>query len=298
VRSRIERDIKPHLGSLAVEDVKPLHIDALLQAIVARGAPTTANDVLRWVKRMFDYAVKRHLVEQNPAAAFDLADAGGTEKPRERALSLDELGRLFVAMELVEGISRENELTVKLLLLLGVRKMELCVARWDEFTLDVPVPLWRLPGSRTKTGIAIDIPLPPLAVAWLVELKRLACSSAWVLPARKMQNRMLPHVAESTIGVALAKVNRGLPPFTVHDFRRYARTHLAALNIPRHVAESCLNYKIGGIEGVYNRHDYFEERRAALNAWANLLAQVEHGETTVRPIKAVKFDSAYILSRK
>lgn len=49
VRSRIERDIKPAIGNMALADVKPSHIDALLKAIVKRGAPTMATDVLRWL---------------------------------------------------------------------------------------------------------------------------------------------------------------------------------------------------------------------------------------------------------
>lgn len=98
VRSRIEKDIKPHLGKLALDAVEPRHIDTMLRAVVKRGAPTIANDVLRWVRRMFDYAIKRHLVRFNPAAAFDLADAGGKELARERALSRDELVTMFEAM--------------------------------------------------------------------------------------------------------------------------------------------------------------------------------------------------------
>ena len=82
VRSRIEKDIKPNIGRLFVEDVKPAHIDELLKAVLKRGAPTVANDVLRWLRRMFDFAVKRHMVPYNPAAAFDLSDAGGKEEAR------------------------------------------------------------------------------------------------------------------------------------------------------------------------------------------------------------------------
>lgn len=77
VRARIENDIKPHIGQLAAEDVKPRHIDDMLKAIVKRGAPSMANDVLRWTKRLFDYAIKRHIVQYNPASAFDRSDAGG-----------------------------------------------------------------------------------------------------------------------------------------------------------------------------------------------------------------------------
>ena len=244
VRSRIEKDIRPHLGKLTLESVEPRHIDAMLRAVVKRGAPTMANDVLRWVRRMFDYAIKRQMVRFNPAAAFDLSDAGGLEIARDRALSRDELITLLDAMRTARGFSVANRLTVKLLLLLAVRKGELIAARWDEFELDADEPVWHLPGERTKTGQAIDIPLPEMAVEWLRELHRLALGSDWVLPARKMQSRMLPHICESTIGVAMGKVKHGLPHFTTHDFRRTARTHLAALGIDHHVAERCLNHKL------------------------------------------------------
>ena len=290
VRSRIERDIKPHIGGLAVDAVKPMHIDAMLQAIVRRGAPTIANDVLRWTRRIFDYAIKRHLVQQNPVAAFDLADAGGKEVARERALSRDELIRLFEAMRTAKGFTYENTLTVKLLLLLAVRKQELTAARWTEFDLDCAV--WHLPGERTKTGADLDIPLPDSAIACLRELHRLALGSEWVLPARKAQDRMLPHIHENTLNVALSKVKpllADIPPFCIHDFRRTARTHLAALGVDPHVAERCLNHKIKGIEGIYNRHDYYEERRQALMLWAGFLESCEHGTRwTVVPLRRAR----------
>jgi integrase len=287
VRARIEKDIKPAIGSLKVEDVKPRHIDDILKAVMKRGAPSISNDVLRWLKRIFNYAVKRHAIEYNPAAAFDPGDAGGKEKIRERWLSGAELVRLFAAMREASGFSVENGFTIKLLLLLAVRKSELIAARWSEFDLEKGI--WYLPAERTKTGSAIDIPLPAVAVEWLRELDRLACGSKWVLPARKMQDRMLPHIAESTLSVALAKIKHGLDRFTIHDLRRTARTHLEALGVVPHIAERCLNHKIKGVEGIYNRHDYFEERKAALNGWAALLIQFEQGHTNkVVPLKKGK----------
>jgi hypothetical protein len=146
VRSRIERDIKPAIGSLALADVRPSHIDALLKGIVKRGAPTMATDVLRWLKRMFDYAIKREMVETNPAAAFDPSDAGGKEEARDRWLTRAELVRLFAAMKDTKGWTYENTLTVKLLLLLAVRKSELFAAPIKEFDLEAAV--WHLPGRR------------------------------------------------------------------------------------------------------------------------------------------------------
>ncbi|NMF99909.1 tyrosine-type recombinase/integrase [Aromatoleum toluolicum] len=282
VRSRIEKDIKPAIGKMKVEDVRPADIDGLLQDVVKRGAPTVANDVLRWVRRMFDFAIKRHLCQHNPAGAFDLADAGGKEEARDRALSRSELATFFKAMREAKGFSVENELAVKLLLLLAVRKQELTAARWDEFDLDAAV--WNLPAERTKTGAAIAIPLPAVAVEWLRTLHRLACSSDYVFPARKMQHRMIPHIHENTLNVALAKVKHGLPAFTIHDLRRTARTHLAGLGVPPHVAEKVLNHKLKGVEGRYDRYDYFEERKAAVNQWAALLGQLEKGGADVIPI--------------
>ncbi|WP_447884147.1 tyrosine-type recombinase/integrase [Serratia fonticola] len=290
LRRRIDKDINPHIGSMKVEDVKPRHIDDMLKAIVDRGAPTIATDVLRWTRRIFDYGIKRHALEINPCSAFEVSDAGGKEIARDRWLTRDELIRLFQAMRTAKGFSRQNELTFKLLLALCVRKMELCAARWVEFDLDAAI--WHLPEERSKNGDAIDIPLPPPAVEWLRELHTFSCNSAWVLPARKMQNRMIPHIQESTLPVALAKVRAEMPDvpnYTIHDFRRTARTHLAALGIDPVVAERCLNHRIRGVEGIYNRHQYFDERKAALAQWAALLVALERGEEyNVTPIGKIK----------
>lgn len=280
LRRRIDKDINPCIGNLRIEDVRPRHIDDMLQKIVVRGAPTIANDVLRWTRRIFNYGIKRHMLEVNPTAAFEVADAGGAEKSRERWLTREELIRFFQAMRTAKGFSRENELTMKLILCLCCRKMELCGAPWAEFDLDGAV--WYLPAERVKNGDAIDIPLPPPAVEWLRELRAIASNgSKWVLPARKMQHRMIPHIQESTLPVALAKVRREMqdvPNFTIHDFRRTARTHLAALGVDPVVAERCLNHRIKGVEGIYNRHQYFDERRAGLEQWAALLVALEQGE--------------------
>jgi integrase len=287
VRARIEKDIKPNIGRLAVADVKPAHVDAMLKAIVKRGAPTIANDVLRWTRRIFDFGIKRHMIQYNPAAAFDLSDAGGKEDARERALNRDELVKLFEAMRIAKGFTIENHHTVRLLLMLAVRKSELTGARVAEFDLDRAV--WHLPAERTKTSAAIDIPLSGQAVDGLRELVRLGGGGEYLLPARKRQERLLPHVHENTLNQALARVKphmKGVPNFTIHDFRRTARTHLAALGVGPHIAERCLNHKIKGVEGIYNRHDYFPERKDALERWSRFLESCETGEASkVVPLK-------------
>jgi len=61
-----------------------------------------------------------------------------------------------------------------------------------------------------------------------------------------------------------------VPDWRLHDLRRTATTGMARLNFPPHVVDKVLNHVSGTIRGVaavYNRFEYLEERRAALEAW-------------------------------
>jgi integrase len=195
--------------------------------------------------------------------------------------------KFFAAMRKTHGLSVENVHTFKLLLLLAVRKGELTGAKVSEF--DLKNGVWELPAERTKTDAAIDIPLPPAAVEALRELVRLGEGSDYLLPARKVQERMLPHIHENTLNVALSKVRKlmpGVEQFTIHDFRRTARTLLSELKVPPHIAERCLNHKIKGVEGIYDKHAYFDERREALTKLAAVVDECEAGKASnIVPMK-------------
>ncbi|CAG1023111.1 Prophage integrase IntA [Methylococcales bacterium] len=285
IRQRLEIHVKQSpIAGLYVEQVKPLHIDELIQGIVRQGKKRLANDLLRWLKRIFNYGIVRHYLAFNPASAFRSQDAGGMEKARERALSLEEIGKLFEAMKTAPHFAEENAIAVRLLLLLGVRKMELLGARWEEFNL--PSGMWNIPALRSKNEMAVRVPLPPSAVALLHKLEPLACGSPYIFPRRANRDGRDRHMAQATLNQALYGLSHGLKPFTVHDFRRTVRTQLAAMNIPPHIAERCLNHKITGIAGVYDRYDYFEERKAALEQWALILADLEDAGKVVSIHKA------------
>jgi integrase len=281
----IRRHIEPTIGKLPVEEVRPVHIDGVLTKIVAGGAPTVANDAMRYLFRMFHFAVKRKWIESNPVYGFEIADAGGTEVSRDRWLNREELAALAQSMRETPTFGRLNELAVWLLLALCVRKMELLSAKWSEFDLDKAV--WVLRPSRTKTNLAIDIPLAPPVIEWLQELKVFACGHAHLFPARRLihmkaglpRKNRFEHVSPDTLNVALKRLSLGdVEHFTVHDMRRTARTHMAALGIDRFVAERALNHKVRDVEGVYNQYDYFDERKRALDRWARLLSATSRGE--------------------
>jgi len=65
------------------------------------------------------------------------------------------------------------------------------------------------------------------------------------------------------------------------------KSHMRALGVPRDISEMCLNHKLPGVEGIYDRHTYFDERKEALEKWARLLIDCERGSTVV-PITAAK----------
>jgi integrase len=288
-RRYLDKYLLPKLGRFPASDVTPSDVARLLDDVKVR-APTAANDLLRFIRRIFAFGVRRRLVPSNPAADFSpRLDAGGTERPRRRALSSDELVQLFEKIRATPNFGDDNLLAIKLLLALCVRKGELLAARWAEFDLDGGThagAIWHLPGSRTKTGESIDIPLAPVVVEWLSTLRTLSAGSDYIFPKRRRDPReRVPHVGIDTLNVALQRVKDGLAHFTLHDLRRTARTHLAALGVRREVAERCLGHKLRGVEGTYDRHDYFKERRAALAQWTKLLPEAERGESKVTPIR-------------
>jgi integrase len=288
-RRHLDKYLPPKLGRSAAADVTAADIARMLDGVKER-APTAANDLLRFTRRIFAFGVRRHIVRGNPASdCSPRLDAGGTERPRSRALTGDELTKLFNAIRNTANFGGDNLLATKLLLSLCVRKGELLGARWKEFDLEGETdagPVWHLPAARTKTGEGLDIPLVPTVVEWLKALKTLAAGSEFVFPKRRRDRRQrVPHMGIDTLNVALQRVKHGLAPFTLHDLRRTARTHLAALGVRREVAERCLGHKVRGVEGTYDRHDYFDERRAALGQWTRLLQEAERGANKVTAIR-------------
>lgn len=277
-----EKEIAPSIGKIAVDKVTPRDIRAVLHRVTTSGRPTIANDALMFAKQLFRHAIKLNLIHYSPAQAFTMSDAGGSEKSRTRSLSFDELQVVFkVLRDNPTEFTRENYLACALLVSLGVRKGELIAARWEEFDFDQK--LWFLPEGRSKTGVAITIPLPETTMRWLSELKIRAAHSEYVFPSRRTSKRR-GYISDDTLNHAIAKmfgqkVRPGEPPanklgdagiehFTIHDLRRTCRSLLAHLGTPTHVAERCLNHKLKGVEAVYNHYDYLSERTDALDTLA------------------------------
>jgi len=127
-RRYLDKYLLPTFGERVPAEITAADAARLL-AQVRKSAPTAANDLLRFMRRVFRFGVRRHVLTSNPVADFDQSDAGGPERARKRALSVEELGRLFKALRDSPSFGGANLLAVKLLLALGVRKGELLGAQ-------------------------------------------------------------------------------------------------------------------------------------------------------------------------
>ena len=270
------KDIAPIIGEIKLDSINARDIRRVITSINDSGRPAISNDALGYCKQLFNHGIKLDLLSANPASAFTVTDAGGIEKSKDRALSLEELKFFFKkASDNRDSFSRDNYLACALLVALGVRKGELTEALWEEFNLEEGK--WSLPKERSKSGVGIVIPLPEALLEWLKELKIRACGSEYVFPSRRRSKR--PCMGKDTLNRAITKLfgheagkkkqptNQmgDMAHFTVHDLRRTCRSLLAAQGTPGHVAERCLNHKLKGVEGIYDRYDYFVERVEALN---------------------------------
>lgn len=276
------KDIAPIIGDYPIDQVAPTDIRQIIRKITDSGRPTIANDALLYCKQLFRHAIKLDLVRYNPAEPFSVGDAGGVEQSRSRFLSLEEVEIAFTAFrENHNQFSRENYLASALLLALGVRKGELIAAKWEEF--DTDKQLWHIPEERSKMGTGISVPLSNEALEWFKELHLRASGSEYVFPNRRTSKRF-GHISPDTLNAAIQKMHRqeklNMEHFTVHDLRRTCRSLLAREGVPGHVAERCLNHKLKGVEGIYDRYDYLDERCEALQKLASKLAPIINASGT------------------
>jgi len=231
------KEIAPYIGELSIECVTPIDIRAIVRKVADSDRPSIANDALMYCKQLFRHGIKLNLLTNNPAEAFTVNDAGGVEKSRSRVLGLDEIKAVFKAFnEPSNQFSRENTLAAALLITLGIRKGELIAAKWSAF--DTKKKLWNIPEDRSKTGIALTVPLTDEVLEWLHELYTRANGSEFVFPKRPSSIRY-GHISPDTLNAAIQKLHREgkltVEHFTVHDLRRTFRSLLTSEGVPGHI---------------------------------------------------------------
>jgi integrase len=255
---------------------------ALLDGLEAEGKHGSAKLTLAYLRKFFGWCAERDAISEAPTHRIRL---NGSLKPRERALSLEELRTVWAAADTVGGTGGA---LVKVLILTGQRRHETSVMRWRDLSgLENGNQLWSIPGEVTKNHRPHDVPLAPEAVAVIRSLPIMtvtsdkgAANSDLVFTTtgatpwsgfsklkRQIDGQIAKQIAESD--------SEPVAPWTLHDLRRSLVTGMNDRGLAQpHVIEAIVNHisgHRGGIAGIYNRAVYMEERRRALEAWAKLI---------------------------
>jgi hypothetical protein len=205
----------------------------------------------------------------------------GTAK---RALKAAEVGELI---RWLPNFSRTVADILTLYLWTGTRGAEICAIEACEIT-DEPTGLWwTVPKAKTKNqGVeaATDLRVPLVGRAEIL-VRRLAerYPTGYLFPSRGTSG----HMSQTSIGKAVRfhmpdnhgeanvqRVRMTITNWAPHDLRRTARTLLGSLGCPREVGESVLGHVLPGVEGVYNLHEYDNERREWLTKLASLYEEL------------------------
>jgi integrase len=255
--TQVERHLLKHC--------KPLHAQQLAQidrrtvslrmaAIAKSSGPVESNRVRSSLAAFFAWCIREGFANTNPAAG----GSRSPEKSRDRVLEDDELGAIWKAT--ADG--RDYSAIVRLLMLTGCRVAEIGGLKWSEVTAGAI----ELPAARTKNKRPHVLPISAPMRAILNA--RPHGDSEYVFGRDPQRPFTGWSVSKDRLDLQLGDT---VEPWTHHDLRRTAATKMADMGIAPHIIEAVLNHVSGhkgGVAGVYNRSDYTEQKRRALDAWA------------------------------
>lgn len=264
--SPVRANLLPVLGEMALDDISTPFLRQLFYNIRERRGEQAALHAHGWCNRIFDYAIEHDFCSLNPSKAIKSARLG-TKGKRERWLKTQEIRR-YLACLYQTDCYRGYKLALHLLLMLAVRKSELCGAAWAEFDLDAGE--WLIPDARMKAGKEHRVFLPTQAVEMLRELQRLGGGSDWVMPMPTNAKRpMNGNNLDGTHHAALLAA--GIDDYVIHDHRHTVSTHLREQGHSPEVVETALSHAIVGMAGVYSHAQYKEQRLKMMQSWADFL---------------------------
>lgn len=264
IRRYLDRDILPVLKNKLLVDVTIVDVQAIVELKKAQGSDAVALELRNIIKRLFEYALSKQQVTFNPAVHVPTRYIF-KGKSRDRALTPAEIKQYLTGLY-NSNATRRNKLALHLMMLCMTRKAETCKALWVNIDLDKAE--WVIPAEDSKTEAVHVVYLSSQAVEIMRELKKLASHSLWVFPSVGDYGKP---IEPTTLNHCLKIINFEIPHFTIHDQRRTASTILHEAGFTSDVIEKCLNHKISGVRGVYNRAAYQEQRKELLQYWGDYL---------------------------
>jgi integrase len=295
-RRNFTNHVLPRWGEKALADIARKDVIAMLDDIAesgterkvegkkvrAAGGPIAANRVLAAVRALFNWAIRRGLLEVNPCA---LVDRPGNEEARERTLTAAEIKELWPHFE---ALVYPFGPFFQMCLITGQRRTEVAEMRWAD--VDLEAKTWTLSADQTKAGRIHVVPLSQTAVDILTNLPRKT------LTEKNGSTRPSPFVFTSDGDVPISGFSRAkervgekviaarktanaeaedIAGWSIHDLRRTVATEMARLGITSFVISRVLNHVAAGVTAKhYNHYEYLTEKRHALDTWGGYLERL------------------------
>lgn len=268
-RSVLGRLIYPTLGDRPIAEVRRGDIVRLHDRVSEENGAVIANRVVEILRRIFNWYSIRDEDFRSPIVR-GMTTAEGS---RDRVLSDGELRAIWQATS-GEGLHPAFCAYIRFLLLTAARRTEAAEMKWAEIVGGT----WHLPASRNKTGLDLLRPLSGAALAILAELPR---EGEWVFSRAGVA--ALGGMSRSKSALDLAS---GTDGWRLHDLRRTARSLMSRAGVASDHAEAALGHVIGGVRGVYDRHKYLDEKRAAFEKLAALIEGIVNPQPNVLPFRS------------
>jgi len=250
LRGALARHIYPALGPRPIAELRRSEIVGLLDRIADESGAVMADKTLGILRRVLNWHAARSDDFHSPIVrGMSRAKSSG----RDRILSDDELRQIWHAEC---GLFGDY---VRFLLLTAARRTEAAEMQWSE----IAGTDWLLPATRNKTGLDLLRPLSPAALALLPTRNG---ELVWGMARGGFAHRKQQLDAAS-----------GTSGWTIHDCRRTARSLMSRAGVPNDHAERCLGHVIGGVRGVYDRHEYHSEKQQAYDALAGIVERIVSG---------------------
>ena len=247
------------LGKKPIHEVTRPDIHQILDDLVGRGKHTAANRALAHTRKFFGWLVERGYLDYSPAAYIKPRHQ---EQEREKVLTNDEVRAIWIASEAMSG---PYSAWMKLLLLCGQRRLETASLRRSQIIDNC----WHLSGEDTKNKQLHIVPLSQQAMAIIDQL--LEQDGEFLIKTGRTGDK--PVNGFSKAKVQLDRLS-GITDWKFHDIRRTVATNLSKLGVDRSLLQRIVNHTDSGVTAIYDRYSYLEEKRDALQKWADKLDDI------------------------
>lgn len=261
----LDKHVRPALGSREFVGIKRSDVAELLDHVEDNSGPREADYVLAVIRKCMNWFAERR-DDYVPPLARGMRRTAPESRKRARILSDDEIRALWAASEAGDG---NFGAIVRIALLTCQRKGKIAAMRRE----DVRSGVWHIPAEAREKGTAGELKLPKLAID-LIESQPEIVGNPYVFPGRGEGH----FNGWSKCKIAL-DAQSGVTDWVIHDLRRTGRSLLARAGIRPEIAERVLGHAIAGVEGVYDRHAYRDEKGLALEALGSLLERILKADT-------------------